>query len=256
MTTLNHLKTKIIQVCHKSKEGHIPSAFSILDILWTLYDRVLNIQPDRIRDLDRDYFVLSKGHGSLGLYSVLAAKGFITWESFESFGQYDSILGGHPDVNKVPGVEASTGSLGHGFPYAVGLAYAQKLQNKASQVFVLIGDGEANEGSVWEAALIATQHRLNNLTVIVDFNHSTDRAVDLGHLDKKFEAFGFSTMSINGHHHDEIFSSCIGISDRPRAIIANTIKGFGCKTLEGNPAWHHRSPNEHEATHLIAELTQ
>lgn len=251
---LIELKRRILRVCSHSKEGHVPSAFSILDLLWVLYGEVLSLNPKKIRDPQRDYFVLSKGHGSLGLYAVLAQFGYIDWITFETFGDYNSPLGGHPDSNKIPGVEASTGSLGHGLPFATGIAYAQKISGSSSKVFVLIGDGEANEGTVWESLLIASQQSLKNLKIIVDFNHSTDRAVSLGNLTEKFHAFGFSTETINGHDHFEIKKSLLNFSDRPSVVIAETIKGNGCPTLENNPAWHHKSPSSQELTQLIQEL--
>ena len=156
---MKEIRKLILEAALEAGEGHIPSAFSILDLLWVLYDRVLRIQPSSPSDFHRDRFILSKGHASLGLYAVLAQKNFISKDELKEFGKYKSRLGGHPDRNKVPGVEASTGSLGHGFPMAVGAAIALRIQNSAARVFALIGDGEANEGSVWEAALIASHHR-------------------------------------------------------------------------------------------------
>ena len=252
---LKNIRKNIIELCGKAKEGHIPSAFSILDILWVLYDRVMTYDVVNPRSECRDRFILSKGHASLGLYAVLNAKGFISDEDFQSFGQFSSILGGHPDRNKVPGVEASTGSLGHGMPMAVGMALALKAKKSSSRVFVLIGDGEANEGNIWESALLAAHHQLGHLTCIFDHNHSTDRALNLGNVGGKFESFGWKVTEIDGHDHvaiEKSFRSHNG--DYPHMVVANTIKGYGCLPMENNPAWHHKSPTEQECLELIREL--
>ncbi|MEK9161313.1 MAG: transketolase [Patescibacteria group bacterium] len=252
---LKKLKKIIVTASSKSGEGHIPSAFSVLDILWVLYDKVLKFNPKNPSDQKRDIFILSKGHASLGLYAVLAEKGFFPLSELENFGKFDSILGGHPDRNKVPGVEASTGSLGHGFPISIGVALGLKIKRSTSKVFVLIGDGECNEGTVWESALLASHHKLSNLYCVVDYNHSTDRALDMGDLAEKFKSFGWDTCVINGHDHAEIYNALIKSSDKPKAIIANTVKGYGSKTMENNPAWHHKSPSPEEFNTLLEELS-
>ncbi|MDO8483129.1 MAG: transketolase [bacterium] len=252
---INELKRSIVHAAHTAGEGHIASAFSILDILWTLYDKVLRINPLSPQDPTRDRFFLSKGHASLALYSVLAEKRFFDKKKLNTFCGFDSMLGGHPDRNKVPGVEASTGSLGHGLPMAVGAALGLRISNIPSRVFVLIGDGEANEGAIWESSLLAAHHKLNNLSIIVDYNHSTDRALSVGDLAAKFESFGWRTVSVNGHDHEEIRKALtLKPSDKPTAIIAETIKGYGSKTMEGNPAWHHKSPNKEELEIILKEL--
>jgi transketolase len=252
---LKAIKKNIVQIAAASKEGHIPSAFSILDILWVLYDGVLNInalEPDKE---DRDRFILSKGHASLGLYLVLAEKGFISTEDLNNFGKYDSILGGHPDVCKVPGVEASTGSLGHGFPIAVGMALGMKIKKQPGKVYVIIGDGESNEGTIWESAFLAAHHNLSNLRLIIDHNHSTDRALKIDDLAEKFISFGWNTLTIDGHNHEEIRKSLTQESDKPLAIIAETIKGKGVASMENNPAWHHKFPTDDEMEKILAELS-
>lgn len=252
---IKEMKRQIIQTAHLAGEGHVPSALSVLDILWILYDRVLNIYPQDPDHPDRDRFILSKGHASLGLYAVLAEKGFFDKFLMDSFGKYDSILGGHPDRNRVPGVEASTGSLGHGFPMSVGVALALKIRKSSSRVFTIIGDGECNEGSVWEAALLAAHHKLNNLICIVDYNHSTDRALNVGDLAIKFEAFGWLSCEINGHDHEQIYNTLRNTPrDKPLAVIANTIKGKGCGIMENNPAWHRRSPTKDELVEILGSL--
>lgn len=253
---MKNLKKTIVEAAANAGEGHIASAFSILDILNVLYDKVLKYDVKKPRDPSRDRFFLSKGHASLGLYVILAEKGFFSKDELENFGKYDSILGGHPDRSKVPGVEASTGSLGHGFPMAVGTALGLKIQNNNARVFALIGDGEANEGTIWESSLLAAHHNLINLTCIVDYNHSTDRALLVGDLVKKFEAFGWNTFAVDGHNHEEILTALkVQHETKPTVIIAETIKGNGVKMMENNPAWHHKAPNNDELALILEELS-
>lgn len=252
---IKKLKKMIVETSFKAREGHIPSAFSILDILWVLYNQILSIDPKKPRAPERDYFILSKGHSSLGLYTVLAEKGFFSFSEFEKFCTYGGVLGGHPDRNKVPGVEASTGSLGHGLPMAVGIALGLKIKKSDKRVFVLIGDGEANEGTIWESALVSAHHSLDNLTCIVDHNHSTDRAVDMGNILKKFMAFGWVGQEIDGHNHKDIATSLLRKNTAPTIIVANTIKGKGVKIFENNPAWHHKTPNNEELVAILKELS-
>ncbi len=252
---VRQLKRTILRMSVRSSEGHIASAFSVLDILWALYNGILNVDPRNPAWDARDYFILSKGQASMGLYTVLAEKGFFAEQELEKFSEFSGILGGHPDANKVPGVEASTGSLGHGFPMALGIALGLRIQKKDNRVFVLIGDGESNEGSIWESALLAAHHRLVNLTCILDYNHSNDRALVLGDMKSKFLAFGWNAIAVNGHDREELNSALKAPSlDRPKVIIANTIKGKGCPTMENNPEWHHKSPSEQELKTLLEEL--
>ncbi len=252
---MNHLKRKIVEMAVEAGEGHVPSALSILDILWVLYDKVLDITPDNIHTLHRNRFILSKGHASIGLYVILAEKGFIKHTALRSFGKFESALGGHPDRNKAFGVEASTGSLGHGFPMAVGLALGMKINKQPHRVYTLIGDGECNEGTIWESAKLVAHHHLSNLSCIVDHNHSGDRALFIGDLGKKFESFGWQAVTIDGHDHKQIYKALIQKSkDKPIAIIAETIKGHGIKMMENNHAWHHKSPNAEELKEILREL--
>ncbi len=251
---MNELKRMIVKSAATAGEGHIASAFSILDILWVLYDRVLSIHPERPDDPDRDRFILSKGHASLGLYAVLAKKEFFPASELDTFGTYKSILGGHPDRNKVPGVEASTGSLGHGFPVAVGVAIGLKIKENSAHVYVLVGDGECNEGTVWESALLAAHHNLDNLTCIIDYNHSTDRALSVGDLVTKFTSFGWESVEVDGHDHTAIEKALLLRTGAPIAIIANTTKGKGLQMMENNPAWHHKAPTESELKNILQQL--
>lgn len=252
---MNHLRAKIIAMASASGEGHVPSAFSILDILWVLYDRVLNITAHNIDDPERNRFILSKGHASIGLYVVLAEKGIIDPKLLDRYCKFDNPLGGHPDRTKVPGVESSTGSLGHGLPMAVGLALGAKIKKSPAKVYAIVGDGECNEGTIWEAAMLAAHHKLDNLYCIVDYNHSSDRALVLGDLRSKFEAFGWQTTSIDGHDQEMIYQALTKTGEgQPLAIIANTIKGRGLKIMENNTEWHHKSPNEEQKKAMLQEL--
>src|SRR3989344_1460202 len=252
---MKHLKRKIVEMAVSAGEGHIASAFSILHILWVLYDRVLDITPKNIKSLNRDRFILSKGHASMGLYVVLAEKGFIKKRSLKDFGKFESSLGGHPDRTKVFGVEASTGSLGHGLPIATGLALAMKIQKQKHRVYVIIGDGECNEGTIWESVKLAAHHNLSNLYCIVDHNHSGDRALKLGDLRHKFESFGWDAVSIDGHNEKAIYKALTKKgTDKPMAIVAETLKGHGVKLMENNPAWHHKVPNPEELKEIMKAL--
>jgi transketolase len=252
---MRELREKVITISTNAKEGHIPSALSVLDLIWVLYDRILKVDPTNTQWSDRDRFVLSKGHAAIGLYVVLAQKRFFPISELENFAKYDSILGGHPDRNKIPGVEVSTGSLGHGFPLSVGMALGLKMKKSASRVFVIIGDGEANEGAIWESVLLASHHNLTNLCCIVDYNHSTDRALQIGDMENKLKSFEWETCSIDGHNHDEINEALQNHGGKkPRAIIANTIKGFGCIQMENNPEWHHKYPKHEELLSLLEGL--
>jgi transketolase len=246
---LKELRKTILQAAYHAQEGHIPSAYSILDIIWVLYDQVLNTN-------NHDRFLLSKGQGCLALYAVLVKKGFGSRDDLVNhYCEYESKYGGHPDRNKSKEIEVSTGSLGHGLPIATGIALSNKDSNSRSRVFCLIGDGEANEGSIWEAALLAANHNLNNLICIVDYNHSTDRALNMQSIIDKFKAFGWNTLEINGHNHKEIKKALTSSSTQsPTCIVANTIKGYGCKSIENNPAWHHRSPTQSEYQQFIEEI--
>lgn len=254
ISVVKTLKREILTACYHTREGHVASSYSVLDILYVLYDKVLDVEAISTKKPNRDRFVLSKGHAAIGYYAILKHFGFIN-ESIDTMCAYNSRLGGHPDCNKIPGVEASTGSLGHGVPMAVGMAMGLKIQNNLAHVYVLAGDGEINEGSVWESLLIASHHCLDNLTVIIDYNHSTDRAVDLNDLSQKLKSFGLNVISIDGHNHDEIQRAMLDRSNMPVAIIANTIKGNGIKEMINNPAWHHRIPTDEEYKLFMEELS-
>jgi transketolase len=256
MHSLRDLREQIIRAACAAGEGHIPSALSILDILWVLYREILSYDPSQPSDPERDRFVLSKGHASLGIYAILAERGFFPIEELKTFGTFRGRFGGHPDSLKVPGIEASTGSLGHGMPMAVGMALGLKIRESSPRVVCIVGDGECNEGTVWEAALLAAHHKLDNLTCIVDLNRSGDRALTLGDLPEKFRSFGWDVVEIDGHDHAQIKSSMTQYSgSSPRVVIANTIKGKGCSEMENNPAWHHKAPSLPELNRILEQLT-
>ena len=249
------LKKIILQTAYETHEGHVPSAFSILDILYVLYHSVLKIDPNNPKLKDRDYLIVSKGHSAVGIYAILADCGFIGFDELKTFGKYNSRLGGHPDFNKVPGIEASTGSLGHGLPIAVGMAMGLSYRNDEQKVFCIVGDGELNEGSMWEALTLAGQHKLKNLICIVDYNHSLERSIAWGRLDKKIGEFGWDTDTVDGHDHAALYAALTQPHEKPLAIIANTIKGKGCPSMEQDPAaWHHRAPKAEELEKLLEEL--
>jgi transketolase len=200
-------------------EKHDSSSHSTLDVLWVLFDRILRFDPENPRWEGRDRFVLSKGHGCASFYAILADKGFFPTSSLRTFMQYNSMLGAHPDRNQVPGVEASTGSLGHGLPMAVGMAMALRIKKSDRRVFTLIGDGECNEGSIWEALILASNRQLSNLTCIAINNHSS--SLDLGDLAAKFAAFGWAATTVNGRDHEQIYEALsYRDSTRPSAVVA------------------------------------
>lgn len=248
------LTKHIVTTAYKNKDGHIPSALSILDFLDVLYKRM---KPE-------DEFILSKGHGSLALYAIMLSRGEITEEEFYSFGQFDSRLGGHPSSQKLPFVKVSTGSLGHGLPFAVGVAMAKKIKKEPGLVYCLIGDGEANEGSIWESVMIAQTQRLSNLVCIMDFNKSGERAVELAYPYRKFQAFGWLGDDVDGHNRFEMIERLLFVESGvdfpelnhlPHFIQLNTIKGKGIPVMEDNPAWHHRYPKtEEEYQELIGQI--
>ncbi len=252
---IKNLKKLILEASFNAQEGHIPSAFSILDILYVLYEDILNINSENLNDLSRDYFVLSKGHASLAHSAILYNKGLIKKTDLLSYCKFESILGGHLDRSKVPGVEISTGSLGHGISVAVGISLGCKIRKLNNKVICLCGDGEANEGTFWESLLLASNHKLSNLCILVDFNHSNDRSIKLDPLEKKIISFGFNVLSIDGHSHKQIKNTLSSLNyDRPNVIIANTIKGKGIKVMENNPEWHHKFPKQEQLEDMFKEL--
>ena len=246
-----------------ARRGHVGSAFSVLEILRVLYDDVLRYNPRDPRWPDRDRCILSKGHGCLALYVLLADKGFFPEAELWRFCKSDGILGGHPEYGRVPGVEASTGSLGHGLSIGIGCALNARHERKDYRTFVVVSDGECNEGSVWEAALCARKHRLSNLAVLVDYNKQqsyglTSEVLDLEPFADKWRAFGFAVEEVDGHDLGQLRATLARIpfeSDRPSLIICHTLKGKGVSFVENNLHWHHKNnPTDEEIRALLAEL--
>lgn len=254
LAKMKDLKKFIAQVSFERQEGHIPSAYSILDILYVLYRDVMDIDPHYPDKEVRDRLIVSKGHSSLGIYTILGDRGFFELDEVRTFGAYLSRMGGHPDFHKVPGIEVSTGSLGHGLPLGVGMAMGLGFKKTKEHIYVIVGDGELNEGTNWEAIMVAKEQKLSNLTCIFDYNHSSDRAVDFEDLEAKLREFGWHCISVDGHDHSKLKEVLLTRSDRPIAIVANTIKGYGCKLMENNPAWHHRSPNAKELEEILEDI--
>jgi transketolase len=253
---INKIKIKILKAAYAGGEGHIGSAFSVVDILYVLYNSSVKISSELINSNDRDYVILSKGHASLAHAAILEDKKIITTEQLMSFCSHDSILGGHLDKNKVPGVEASTGSLGHGISLSVGMAMGVKIKKRSNKIFCVVGDGECNEGTFWEAMLLGAHHNIDNLYCIIDYNRSNDRALKLDSLEDKLNAFGWDVDVIDGHSHSEIDNALsANKSCKPKAIIANTIKGSGIKMMENNHEWHHKVPSFDELKIMIKELS-
>jgi len=247
----------------KGGRGHVGSAFSLVEILRVLYDDVLQYDSKHPRSPQRDRFILSKGHGCLALYVLLAEKGFFPESELRKFCKTDGILGGHPEYGKVPGVEASTGSLGHGLPIGVGFALNARHEKAPHRTFVVASDGESNEGSLWEAALCASKHKLSNLTVLVDYNKqqsysTTYEVLDLEPYADKWRAFGFAVEEVDGHSVDELGAALKRIpfnAEKPSAIICHTIKGKGISFVENNLNWHHKNKvSADEVKSLLAEL--
>jgi transketolase len=244
------LRKNILIASYKAQAGHIPSAFCILEIVYTIYKQFLN---------EEDVFVLSKGHGCLALYAVFLEMGYITEEEFFSFCKYDSKLGGHPHRGKHEKIYASTGSLGHGLSICVGSALAKKLKNNSNKVFCLVGDGECNEGTIWESAMLADKLKLDNLICIVDDNNSQTRSMPCRNISKKFEAFGWRVIEVSdGHNIEELFvafDQAINSVGRPTCIVCRTIKGKGIKEMEENMfSWHHGPPSAKQFNKFCEEL--
>ena len=251
---LKKLRLTIARMISGGGEGHIPSSFSVLDLIFTTYSVGLRSK----KGVFIDKFVLSKGHGAAALYVVLAEFGIIDWKHIEVYGKPGSALGGHPDRAKIPGIEANTGSLGHGMPFAVGLALANKIKNIDERIYCLVGDGECQEGTIWEAASIATNQKLDKLITIVDWNGSASQLQQIENLEQKWEAFGWQIIHCDGNSFDSIQSALLEINfnnQKPKLILAKTIKGFGVSFLQGHGEWHHKIPNKEEMRQIELELS-
>lgn len=251
------IRKNILKMMNKSKSSHIGSCLSIVDILTTLYFEVLNIDHSDPKKKDRDIFILSKAHASAALYSTLAERGFFERKRLDEYYIDGGSLPGHLDRTIVPGVEISGGSLGHGLSVGLGMAIAKLNDKNAGHVYVLVGDGELNEGSVWEALMFAGSQNINNITMIVDYNklQGLERDVHkLSNLRERFDSFGWQSLEIDGHNFNDINTSCAIKSEKPKAIIANTVKGKGVSYMEDSMHWHYKSPDNHELDIALEEL--
>ena len=243
------LRRLVIDALEGGERGHVGSSLSLIEILRVLYDDVMRYRPAEPAWPERDRCILSKGHGCLALYALLADKGYFDAAELRTFCRTGSMLGGHPEHGKVPGVEFSTGALGHGLSVGVGMALAQRLRRRDSRVFVIMGDGEINEGSVWEAAMCAGKHGLANLSAIVDYNKIqsygfVDEVQPLEPLAQKWTSFGFATREIDGHDVSALRAALSATpfeTGRPSALICHTVKGKGLSFAENDPEWHHRN---------------
>lgn len=256
------IRLRSLEMVHKAGIGHPGGDLSSADVLTTLYMRILRIDPKNPQAPNRDRFLMSKGHSSGALYATLARVGFLADEDLDSYMMPGSKLNGHPDRNKIPGVEANTGPLGHGLPIAVGCALAAKLDDAVWRTFVLTGDGELQEGSNWEAAMSAAHYRLDNLTLIVDRNRfqqgaGTEETIHLEPLADKWRAFGWHVVELNGHDYGALlncFESLPIVAGKPTCVIARTVKGKGVSFIENRAAWHHRVPTVDELRIARQEL--
>ena len=260
--TANEVRKGIIKSTHAAKSGHPGGSLSAADLFTYLYFVELNVDPKNPKDENRDRFVLSKGHVAPGYYSTLAERGFFPKEDLLTLRHVGSYLQGHPDMKKIPGVDMSSGSLGQGISAAVGMALAAKLQNKDYRTYTLLGDGEIQEGQVWEASMLAAHRKLDNLVVIVDNNNlQIDGAITEVNspypIDKKFEAFNFHVINIDGNDFDQIdaaFKEAKTVKGQPTAIIAKTVKGKGVSFMENQVGWHGKAPNDEEYKIAMEEL--
>ena len=260
--TANEIRKSIVTAVHSAKSGHPGGSLSAADIFTYLYFEELNVDPKNPKDENRDRFVLSKGHVAPALYSTLAEKGFFPKEDLTTLRHTGSYLQGHPDMKHIPGVDMSSGSLGQGISAAVGMALSAKLSNEDYRVYTLLGDGEIQEGQVWEASMLAGHRKLDNLVVIVDNNNLQidGKITDVNSpypIDKKFEAFNFHVINIDGNDFDQIeaaFKEARETKGMPTAIIAKTIKGKGVSFMEDQAGWHGKAPNDEQYAQAMEEL--
>ena len=253
------VRVHALKMVNKGGGSHIASILSSVDILAILYGRVMNYNNQEPKWINRDRFILSKGHAGVGVYAVLAECGFFDIADLDKHYQDGSVFSGHLSHKGISGVELSTGSLGHGLSIGSGIALAAKLDRKKHRVFVLMSDGELNEGSNWEAFMFSSHHCLNNLVAIIDRNRlqsikSTEETLALEPLVKKLSAFGWHVIEVDGHNHDELFDALSSTEDKPKIVIANTIKGKGVSFMENDNKWHYQTPKDDLFIKAIKEL--
>lgn len=260
--TAKNIRISIIDMLKEAKSGHPGGSLSAVEILTALYFKEMKVDPQNPSWADRDRFVLSKGHAAPVLYAVLAEKGFFPKEELNKLRKIDAMLQGHPDMKGTPGVDMTTGSLGQGLAAANGMALAGKLDGKDYRVYALIGDGECQEGIIWEAAMLAAHYKLDNITVFLDHNGlqidgANEEVMDIEPIDEKFKSFGWHVIKIDGHSFDQIFKSleeAKNTKGKPTIVIAKTVKGKGVSFMEDVAGWHGKAPNEEEALKAIEEL--
>lgn len=257
-----HIRRAVLRMTHQAKTSHIGSSYSMADLLAVLYGGILRVKPREPDWPDRDRFILSKGHGAAGVYAALAARGFFPASWLDRYGEDGTPLAGHIVHAGVPGVEVSTGSLGHGLPLGCGMALAGQRDGRPYRVFVLLSDGECDEGSVWEAALFAPQHHLDNLVVLIDYNKIQSfgrvaEVLDLEPLADKWRAFRWSVREIDGHDYDAIHDALSSVpfeTAKPSVVIAHTVKGQGVSFMRDQLLWHYKSPDADQMARALAEL--
>lgn len=257
----NRLRLKVLDMISKAGSSHVGSAFSIAEIVTVLYSGALNITPENVNDNLRDRVIISKGHAVAIIYAILAEKKFFPSDWLDTFYKNDTYLAGHATSKNIPGIELSTGSLGHGLSVACGMAYNFLIDKISNRVVVLMSDGECNEGSVWEAILFAGHHKLKNLVVIIDYNKiqslgHTNEILDLEPLVDKWVSFNWNVIEIDGHDLDQIFTALSNNNNKPTVIIAHTIKGKGVSFMEDTVLWHYRTPKGNELADAIIEINQ
>ena len=252
-----NLRKLIVDVVCQGGGGHIPSSFSIVDIIDVIFKEFNIVEREGDKN-NCDSFTLSKGHGACALYAVLLKYGLLRQEEINSYLKFNSILGGHPDATKVPGAEASTGSLGHGLSFTVGRALASKIKGEEKNYFVLVGDGECHEGTVWEAAIVANNLGLSNLFCLIDYNKSSDQICPHNSLYEQFKAFGWNVLKANGHDKESIKNSIDRLiatkNSKPNCVVFDTIKGKGVSFMENNPDFHGKTANEEQLREAIKEI--
>ncbi len=256
-------RRRLLEVVYNAKAGHIGGDLSCLNVMTALYFNIMNVAPDAPKDPERDRFILSKGHCVEALYVTLEAKGYLKKEITDTLGQYGSILSGHPTI-EVPGIEVNTGALGHGLPIGVGMAIAAKMDGKKYRTFVLMGDGEQGEGSIYEAAMAGHQYKLDNLVAIIDRNHlqisgNTEDVMALEDIEARWTAFGWDVKKMNGDDMEDIiktFQSIDYTNGKPHLLVSDTTKGKGVSYMENVAKWHHGMPNEEQYQQALNEIDE
>lgn len=259
----NNVRKSIVEEVYSAQSGHPGGALSCADILTVLYFNQMNIDPEKKDDLNRDRLVLSKGHASAALYAVLAERGYFSKDELKGFRKLGSMLQGHPDMKHIPGVDMTAGSLGQGLSVANGMAISSKLDERGFRVYCIVGDGEIEEGQIWEAAMASAHYKLDNLCLVVDNNNlqidgKVSDVMSVYPLKEKFEAFGFEVLEVDGNDIDElitVFDKAKTVKEKPTAIIAKTIKGKGVSFMEDKADWHGKAPNDEEYKTAIEDLS-